>query len=181
MIEDRLLIYKFKRDSGDALRRIYEKYRDYLLKMAVVLAGDVDVAEDVVEDVFVSFAGSAERIKAIGSLKHYLATSVANRVRNLWRDGQRHPTVAIEEAGDMVSQSKSPQGWAILSEELQRLRKAMAEIPYEQREVIVLYMQGDITFRQIAGYQDVSVNTVQGRYRYGIEKLRSILNSEGKE
>jgi RNA polymerase sigma-70 factor (ECF subfamily) len=54
----------------------------------------------------------------------------------------------------------------------------MAQIPYEQREVVTLYMQGDMTFRQIAKIQNASINTVQGRYRYGLNKLRSILNSE---
>jgi RNA polymerase sigma-70 factor, ECF subfamily len=54
----------------------------------------------------------------------------------------------------------------------------MAEIPYEQREVVNLYMQGDLTFRQIARMQNASINTVQGRYRYGIAKLRSLLNGE---
>ena len=44
--------------------------------------------------------------------------------------------------------------------------------------MVSLYTQGDLTFRQIAAIQNVSINTVQGRYRYGITKLRSILNGE---
>ena len=71
-----------------------------------------------------------------------------------------------------------PETWLMLSEELERLRQAMAQIPYEQREVISLYMQGDLTFRKIAALQGVSINTVQGRYRYGIKKLRTIMNGE---
>ena len=54
----------------------------------------------------------------------------------------------------------------------------MAQIPYEQREVVNLYTQGDLTFRQIARIQNASINTVQGRYRYGITKLRPLLNGE---
>ena len=65
-----------------------------------------------------------------------------------------------------------------MSEELELLSNAMAQIPYEQREVVTLYMQGDMTFRQISKIQNASINTVQGRYRYGLNKLRSILNSE---
>jgi len=58
------------------------------------------------------------------------------------------------------------------------LSKAMAQIPYEQREVIGLYMQGGMTFRQIAKVRNASINTIQGRYRYGLNKLRSLLNSQ---
>jgi RNA polymerase sigma-70 factor (ECF subfamily) len=52
------------------------------------------------------------------------------------------------------------------------------QLPYEQREVFILHVQGDMTFQQIAEQIGASINTVQSRYRYGIEKLRSLLNTE---
>ncbi len=64
MMEDRILLWKFKRGSQDALRRVYEKYRTDLLKLAVSLVTDVNTAEDIVQDVFVSFAQSAARRSA---------------------------------------------------------------------------------------------------------------------
>jgi len=178
MVEDRLLIWRFRLGNRDALRRIYEKYKNDLLKLAVALTNDVNAAEDVVQDVFVSFAQSAVRIRPSGNLKKYLVTCVANRIRNRKRDRQRHKASDIDDSGNVISDAKRPEQWAILSEELELLSNAMAQIPYEQREVLVLYMQTDLTFRQIAAIQNTSINTVQGRYRYGLNKLRSILNSE---
>jgi RNA polymerase sigma-70 factor (ECF subfamily) len=178
MMEDRILIWRFKRGSKDALRRIYEKYRLDLLKLAVSLAGDVHTAEDVVQDVFVSFAQTGSRIRPAGDLKKYLVTCVANRIRNRRRDQGRHETAGLDEAEWIVSVARRPEQWAILNEELQSLSKAMAQVPYEQREVIGLYTEGDLTFRQIAEIQHASINTVQGRYRYGMTKLRSLLNGE---
>lgn len=178
MVEDRLLIWRFKLGNRDALRRIYEKYKNDLLKLALALTNDVDAAEDVVQDVFVSFAQSAARIRPSGNLKKYLATCVANRIRNRKRDRQRHEASDIDDSDCVISDAKRPEQWAILSEELELLSQAMARIPYEQREVLGLYMQGGMTFRQIAKVQNASINTVQGRYRYGLNKLRSILNSE---
>jgi RNA polymerase sigma-70 factor (ECF subfamily) len=61
------------------------------------------------------------------------------------------------------------------------LRNAIAQLPYEQREVVVLHIRGGLTFRQIAAMQDVSINTVQGRYRYGLDKLRTMLNGQVSE
>jgi len=178
MVEDRLLIWRFRLGNRDALRRIYEKYKNDLLKLAVALTNDVNAAEDVVQDVFVSFAQSAVRIRPSGNLKKYLVTCVANRIRNRKRDRQRHKASDIDDSGNVISDAKRPEQWAILSEELELLSNAMAQIPYEQREVIDLYMQGGMTFRQIAKVQNASINTIQGRYRYGLNKLRSILNSE---
>jgi len=181
MVEDRLLIWKFKLGNRDALRRIYEKYKNDLLKLAVALTNDVNTAEDVVQDVFLGFAKSAAKIQTRGNLKKYLVTCVANRARNRKRDQQRHETSGIDESNCIISDIQRPEQWAILSEELKLLSNAMAQIPYEQREVVTLYMQGDMTFRQIAKVQNASVNTIQGRYRYGLNKLRSILNSEVKK
>ena len=61
---------------------------------------------------------------------------------------------------------------------LQQLAEKMQLLPYEQREVIILHLKGEMKFKTIANLQDVSINTVQSRYRYGLEKLRSLFNEE---
>ena len=179
-MEDKLLIWKFKRGSREALRRIYDKYHSHLLKLAVVLTGDLDRAEDVVQEVFVNFAQAADRFGLAGSLKSYLITSTLNCVRNQRRSNHRRRLQGLDKAERIPSIARRPDQWAVLSERLERLSGAMACLPYEQREVITLRLEERMTFRQIAGLQKTSVSTVNGRYRYGIEKLRSLLNSEVK-
>ncbi len=177
-MEDKLLIWRFKRGSRDALRRIYDKYHGRLLKLAVVLTGDLDSAEDIVQDVFTHFAESANRLSLSGSLRSYLITSALNGVRNQRRDSRRRRVQSLDEAEHVRSPAGRPDQWAVLSEQLEHPRCAMACLPYEQREVITLRVAEDMTLRQIAGLQKTSISTVHGRYRYGIEKLRSLLNSE---
>lgn len=177
MIEDRLLMWKFKRGSREALRRIYEKYVAYLVTLAAALLNDVNAAEDVVHDFFVSFAQSPERLRLDGSLKGYLATCVANRARDKMRTRQRQ-AVPAGQVDSICSNAKGPELSAAYSEELQQLGDALAKLPYEQREVVVLHLQAGMRFTQIAKTQDISVNTLRSRYRYGLQKLRSLLNSE---
>ncbi len=81
-IEDELLKWRFKRGSREALARIYEKYMHLLLSVAMGLLNDPHEAEDVVQDVFVSFARGAGGFGLKGSLKAYLATCVINRARD---------------------------------------------------------------------------------------------------
>ncbi|MHC4463399.1 MAG: RNA polymerase sigma factor [Planctomycetota bacterium] len=180
MIEDKLLIWKFKRGSSDALCRIYEKYKDNLLRLASALLNDTTAAEDVVHDCFVSFAQSPEILKPGGNLKSYLATCVVNRVHNWNSARRRQETANPNEAESSVSNLKRPEQWIICSEELRRLNSALAQLPYQQREVIILHLQGGMKFKAIAESQGVSINTVQSRYRYGLDKLRSLLDSEAK-
>jgi RNA polymerase sigma factor (sigma-70 family) len=177
MIEDELLKWRFKHGSKDALQRIYEKYLDHLLTLAMALLNDVGRAEDVVHDVFVSFAGSAKDFKLGGNLKSYLTTCVINRARDRIRANRRGP-VQLDAAESVSSNLNGPDHAIICSEEAHRLNQAIAQLPDEQRQVIVLRLKGEMTFSQIAKLHNVSVNTIQGRYRYGLNKLRSVLNGE---
>jgi len=178
MLEDRLLLWKFKCGNRDAFRLIYKKYAGDLLTLAANLLNDKADAEDVVQDVFISFVQSVEKFRLTGSLKGYLATCVANRSRDHIRRNKRRQTAAVNEPEQTTSDAKTPVQLVICSEELHKLSYAMTELPYEQREAIVLRLHGDLRFRQIARLQDVSVKTAQSRYRYGLDKLRSILNGE---
>ena len=179
-IEDKLLIWKFRRGSGDALCRIYEKYKNNLLRLASGLLNDTAAAEDIVHDTFVLLAHSAEKLKLDGNLKSYLATCVANRVRNLNKAARRQEPIGLNEAERAISTGKRPEQWIVSNEQLTRVNDALAQLPYEQREVVILHLQGGMKFRAIAESQGVSINTVQSRYRYGLDKLRSILDSEVK-
>lgn len=178
MLRDKLLIWKFNSGDREALRPIYEKYKDELVTLAAALLTDVSIAEDVVHDVFVSFIKSAEKFRLTGSLKGYLATCVANNARNKNKARDKHRSVGLDETGLVASGTNSPDTAAMFGEELSQLNKALTQLPYEQREVLILHSYSGIKFKAIARQQGVSINTVQGRYRYGLERLRSLLNGE---
>ena len=178
MLEDKLLIWKFKSGEEAALARIYEKYKNDLLRIASGLLNRRSAAEDIVHDVFVALAQSADKLKLNGNLKGYLATCVVNRVRNSNRARNRRQDVSLDETEPVIPDSDKPERWIVRNEKLDSLNAAMAQLPYAQREVVILHVQGGMKFRAIAESQNASINTVQSRYRYGIDKLRSLLNSE---
>lgn len=178
MIEDRLLIWKFKSGDKAALARIYDKYKIDLLRMASSLLNETSAAEDIVHDVFVRFAQSSDKLKLGGNLKGYLTACVANSARNNQRAQQRKQAISLDEVEPVMSDSDEPERWIIRNEELDTLNNAMTQLPYPQREVVVLHVQGGMKFKAIAKSQNVSINTVQSRYRYGLDKLRSLFNSE---
>ena len=180
MLEDKLLIHKFNRGDGDALRRIYVKYRNDLLKVAAALLNDRSGVEDVLHDVFVTFAQSVGDFQLRGSLKGYLSICTANRARDKNRAMQRQHTIGLNNAGRIRSDISGPARLAERSELAEQLDHAMAQLPYEQREIIILHLQSKVRFRQIAKSKAVSVNTIRSRYRYGLNKLRSILDGELK-
>ena len=181
MLEDRWLLWKFRRGNRDAFRAIYDKYAEDLLTLAGNLLNDKVGAEDIVQDAFIALAESIETFRLTGSLKGYLATCVANRSRDQIRRNKRQRTAVVNKAEQAASETTSTVHLAIRSEQMQKVSRALTDLPYEQREVIVLRLHGDLRFRQIAKLQKTSIKTVQSRYRYGLDKLRSTLNGEVKK
>ena len=177
-MEDKLLIWKLNRGSKDALCRIYEKYRDDLVRIAAGLLNDVSTAEDVVQDVFLMLVHSADKYEIRKSLKGYLTSCVVNNIRNLSRTKSAQNPVSLDEVEPAASNSKAPDQFVVCYEEFQHLYKAMTQLPYEQKEAVILHIQGRMKFKEIAKLQGTSIKTTLSRYSYGLNKLRSMLNSE---
>jgi RNA polymerase sigma-70 factor (ECF subfamily) len=176
MIDEKILIRRFNRGSKDAFQTIYEKYKDDLLGLAITLLRDRGLAEDIVHDVFVSFAGTTGSFQLGGSLKGYLSTCVANAARDRNRLRSRRD-VGLDDTEEIYSSSVDPAEHVIESEQSGQSTALLGRLPYEQREVIVLHLHQEMRFKEIAEALGISINTAQSRYRYGLDKLRSIISS----
>ena len=172
MLEDELLKLRFVLGSTAALARIYQKYADTLLTLAMALLNDASTAEDVVHDVFVRFAQSPGRFRLSGSLKGYLTTCAVNRARDVIRRQNRQTVSRLDTTIEIRSTDSDPIDTIIGDELAKQANEALARLPYEQREAIILYIKADMSLKQIAELQEVPMRTVQGRYRRGLEKLR---------
>lgn len=177
MLQDKWLILKFRHGSREAYCRIYETYRDDMLRVAVSLLKEKTQAEDIVHEVFVNLIQARKTFKLTDRLRSYLVTCVANRARNTNRDS--HQMLAADSDDFvLVSQQRRPEQWAVCSEEFEMLRQALLGLPFDQREVVTLHIHGQMTFKEIAKHLGCSIKTVQSRYKYALDKLRVLLNGE---
>jgi len=179
MFLEKQLILRFNRGDTDALRDIYARYKDDLVSLAAALLQDKNAAEDAVHDVFARLVQKQDTLRISQNLRAYLTTSAVNMTRQQFRKRSRAPESSLDASGmDRPGKELPPESAMVDGEQKQLLTDALAALPYEQREVVLLRHYSDFTFRKIASVQNVSVNTVMGRYRYGIEKLRSRLDGE---
>ncbi|MFC1780660.1 RNA polymerase sigma factor [Planctomycetota bacterium] len=179
-MQDEQLVIRCKNGNKDALRQIYEKYKNDLLILSIALLNNIGCAEDVVHDVFTRFIRDIERFELTGSLRSYLLTCAANCARNI-NKAKHQQGVEITPAEPVEKDSAEPVNSIVCNEQLHQLINAMTQLPYDQREAIILHFQAGMTFEKIAEQQEISVNTIKSRYRYGIEKLRSILGEKAKK
>ncbi|MHC4551929.1 MAG: RNA polymerase sigma factor [Planctomycetota bacterium] len=179
MIQDKRLILRFNRGDTTALRDMYALYKDDLVSLASALLHDKTSAEDAVHDVFTKLIDKQDTLKITTNLRQYLLSAAANSARQLHRVQKKMPKLSLNDAcGENIGTNTPPESAVIFDERQRHLADAMATLPYEQREVILLRHFSDLKFKAIASMQNVSMNTVQGRYRYGLDKLRSLLNGE---
>lgn len=170
--DDSQLLAQVGRGDRQALAQIYHRHKDVLLTAtAYLLRGDRGAAEDVLHDVVVTLAANASAIHLRGSLKNYLLTACLNRARDLLRR-RRDQTIDPNHLSELAGFAVEVDAWA---DSERHLADALALLPDEQREVVTLHIHGGQTFREIAEALEISINTVQSRYRYALAALREEL------
>jgi len=150
---------------------LYEAKAAELILYGRALGLSPSEAEDVVQETFVALL---QRGQPPSKPDHYCVRSFRNRALNYRRGLWRRLARELESHRWFErSPGESPQERAAM--------RCLAELPVEQREVIVLKIWHEYTFEEIGELLDTSPNTVAGRYRYGLQKLRACLKGETYE
>ncbi len=149
---------------------LYRQHGAALLLFASTITGERSRAQDAVHQVFLKFmeTGNLSRAK---DKKAYLFACIRNAVLNERKLQDRHEPLETDSAWF------SPPDRDVTGE--QNLRRALAALPDDQRQIVVLHIWGDLTFAQIADLLSISSNTAASRYRYALGKLRDAMS--GKE
>lgn len=151
--------------------RLYEAKAAELILYGRALGLSHSEAEDVLQE---TFAALVQRAVAPSNPGHYCVRSFRNRALNYRRSLWRRMTRELESRRWFEPSRGETAGE-------RAAMRCLAELPMEQREVIVLKIWHRHTFDEIGELLDVSPNTAAGRYRYGLQKLRACLNEAHHE
>lgn len=174
MFEGHHLVWKLRQGDVEALRQVYLKYKDSTYTTASALLNDYAAAEDVLHDAFVMLAKAAPSFGLYRSVKNYLAACVINRSEEILHR-KMYKVVEVPRTSALISESADSGEPMTHEEDTAAVMDAMAEVPLPQREAVTLYLHGGLSFTEIAQVQRVSLHTAKARYRYGLEKLKGIL------
>jgi RNA polymerase sigma factor (sigma-70 family) len=151
--------------SAAEVELLYRQHGAALLLFAVTITGERSRAQDAVHQVFLKLLESGD-LRRAGDKKAYLFGCVRNAVLNERKRQERHGPLDDSAWFSPPDQDYSGE---------QNLRRALAALPGDQREVVVLHMWGELTFSQIGDLLDLSSNTAASRYRYALGKLRNAM------
>ena len=149
---------------------LYRQHGAALVLFASAITGERSRAQDAVHQVFLKLIANGNLSRAEDK-KAYLFACIRNAVLNDRKFQDRFEPLEMDSAWF------SPPDRDIAGE--RNLRRALAALPDDQREIVVLHIWGDLTFSQIAGLLSINANTAASRYRYAITKLRDEMS--GKE
>jgi RNA polymerase sigma-70 factor, ECF subfamily len=156
-------------DDPAAIERIWGRYAGDLLAMLQARLGSRHDGEDVLQAVFVRIVRNRHWLAKARCLDSYIFRMARNEAAGYARRRGR-------------TERTLPDPWLVASDDghehsdhIDQLQNALAQLPAEQREVIVLKVYREKTFAEIARMLGVSQNTVASRYRYAIEKLHKLL------
>jgi RNA polymerase sigma-70 factor (ECF subfamily) len=155
---------------------IYLEHRDRCLRLAIRIVRDVDLAHDVVQDVFEAISRHpVEFDSALGGARSWLLTMTHNKAVDLirWRTrhvGLDHPMTAME--ADLAVRDRSPEESAVAADDQRHLFAAIALLGEGEREVIVLAHFGGYTHGEIARRTGLPLGTVKSRTRRALQLLR---------
>jgi len=121
---------------------------------------------------FASWLLGIARNLALDALRKRRVESRIFRLENRTTNGENVGAIQPEIPDEVESQADMVER----EEWLARMREALAELPVEQREVVYLRYEADLTFQQIADLTGVSINTALGRMRYALNSLRKRMN-----
>ena len=143
--------------------------------LAYTVTGDPSLAEDAVQDAFLALWRQAESISASrGRVDSFLLTLVHRRAVDHVRKRARRQRAESAQPADIANGRRDdPEEIAVSLTEQAAALKEMQTLPAEQRRVIELAYFRGMTQREIADTTGVSVGTVKGRLRLGLEKLRA--------
>jgi RNA polymerase sigma-70 factor (ECF subfamily) len=158
--------------SGDegAFRMLYERYRDPLYRFGWRLTGSPETAEDIVHDSFLALLSGGRFSAGRGPLRAYLYGAVRNLARKHVRDNAREE---VTEAGP--DDAREPQDFleGLIAEEVAvQVREAVADLPFPQREVLVLADYEDLGMAEIGAVVSADANTVKARLFRARQGLR---------
>jgi len=153
-----------------AYAALYARLARRLLRVAGAMLGDAGEAEDAVHDLFVALARGRERLTYVEDLDAYVFASLRHAIaaRTDRRRFERRHLERLTSIPVSAGQSADATDEGEVS-------AALAALPPEQREIVVMKIDGGLTFAQIAQALSISPNTAASRYRYAMEKLRKLL------
>ena len=175
------LVKSYINGSEIALESLVNRHKLQIFNFINSKINDRDTSEDIFQDTFIKVIRTLKNglYNEEGKFLPWIMRIAHNLVIDHFRKSNRIPTIENKEEFDIFQfvSDTAPNAENILIEDqiLKDIQKLIQELPDDQKEVLIMRLYRDMSFKEIAENTKVSINTALGRMRYAIINLRKLI------
>ncbi|MFL0683682.1 MAG: RNA polymerase sigma factor [Algoriphagus aquaeductus] len=176
--EDGELIAQYRNGSEAAFDLLVDRYQSKVYTTIFLIVKDQEIAEDLLQDVFVKVIQTlnSDKYNEEGKFQPWLMRIAHNLAIDHFRKAKRYPTIVLEDGSNLLNSMKfaeeSIEDIRVKEETLEMVKRLIEELPDTQKEVLIMRHYLEMSFQEIADQTGVSINTALGRMRYALIHLR---------
>ena len=174
---DEQLMLAYGGGDGSAFETLYGRHRGALFRFLLHQVRDHALAEELYQDVWQRVITARARYRPEARFSTWLFQIAHNRLTDHWRASQHRPAAPLDaqQRTEREADPEDPERQLSAFEERRRLQVALQDLPPDQREVVLLRLEQELTLEQIGEITGVGRETVKSRLRYALDKLRQRL------
>jgi RNA polymerase sigma-70 factor (ECF subfamily) len=181
VLPDAVLVKNYISGDESALASLINRHQSKIYGFIYSKIGDRDLSDDIFQDTFIKVIKTLKTssYNEEGKFLPWVMRIAHNLVVDHFRKAKKMPfqreTEEYSIFNYMTDNSLNIEGQIITAQVESDLAKLLDELPADQKEVLVMRMYQDLSFKEIADLTGVSINTALGRMRYALLNLRKII------
>ena len=178
---DSLLVKNYILGDESSLEILIKKHQQRLFSFIYSKVKDKDVANDIFQDTFIKVIKTLKKgnYNEEGKFLPWVMRIAHNLIIDYFRKNNRMPNFKNSDEFDIFSiisdDSLNVEKQIIQEQIFDDVRELINELPEEQKEVLIMRMYKDMSFKEISDNTGVSINTALGRMRYALINLRKLI------
>ena len=171
------LVKKSQLGDKSAFEELVKRHQELVFSLSFKLTGNRELANDVAQEAFIRAWKAIGKFRGDSTFGTWIYRITVNTAWTLRKKAKKHYSLNIEDTHEpvVVDEKKDPELVAINSDLSLVLRKALNQIPLEQRIIVELKNIEGRSHKEIADYLDISVTAAKVRLHRAHQKLRNIL------
>ena len=172
MDDDLALIDRYAAGDRDAFDELVLKHQKPLYSLLYRMVSNQEDAADILQKTFIKAFTGIRGFERRSSFRTWLYQIAINLAKNLYRDRSRAALVPLDDV--VIRRDPKVLESLIHQESRDHLRRAVAGLPDKQRLTVMLRVQEQKTFEEMAGIMKCSVGTSKANYHHGVQKLKDL-------
>src|SRR5690554_5774385 len=184
LLSDKELIRQYLDGKESAFELILKRYQNRVFAYIMYTIRDEALANDIFQDTFMKVISTLKRGKYNhqGKFLPWVNRIAHNLMIDHFRRNKKYPTTSGKDDFDIfdiiADLSPTVEDKAVKEQTRQEIKKVIQKLPQDQKEVLMMRIYFDMSFKEIAELTEVSINTALGRMRYAIINMRKLMEKE---